>query len=57
MYDMYPRDWPAIDGRERKVSRRRRPAPANAERAEGRAGFRAVQEAINRRDNGGEPNK
>ncbi|MGZ0152474.1 hypothetical protein ACXJJ3_35820 [Kribbella sp. WER1] len=52
MYDMYPANWPAVDGRERKVARRRRPArPAPAREV------KAVQEAMNRRDNGGEPNK
>ncbi|GAA0613657.1 hypothetical protein GCM10009534_55490 [Kribbella sandramycini] len=51
MYDMYPADWPAIDGRERKAARRRKPSrPASAE-------VKAVQEAMNRRDNGGEPKK
>jgi hypothetical protein len=25
MYDMYPANWPAIDARERKAARRRRP--------------------------------
>ncbi|TWD75389.1 hypothetical protein FB561_6827 [Kribbella amoyensis] len=54
MYDMYPANWPAVDGRERKAARRRRPVPNNADR---RAEVRAVQEAINRRDNGGEPKK
>ncbi|WP_162471216.1 hypothetical protein [Kribbella flavida] len=49
---MYPADWPAVDGRERKAPRRRRPK-YDAVRAE----TRAVQEAINRRDNGGEPKK
>ena len=48
MYDMYPANWPAIDARERKAARRRRPA---------RDAARAVQEAMNRRDNGGEPKK
>jgi hypothetical protein len=52
MYDMYPANWPAVDGRERKAARRRRPArPAHS------AEVKAVQEAMNRRDNGGEPNK
>jgi hypothetical protein len=54
MYDMYPANWPAVDGRERKAARRRRPvrsAPAAT------AEVKAVQEAMNRRDNGGEPNK
>ncbi|GAA1141747.1 hypothetical protein GCM10009630_45440 [Kribbella jejuensis] len=54
MYDMYPANWPAVDGRERKAARRRRPArPAPS----GAAEVKAVQEAMNRRDNGGEPNK
>ncbi|WP_405060600.1 hypothetical protein OG474_02910 [Kribbella sp. NBC_01505] len=51
MYDMYPANWPAIDARERKAARRRKPArPASDE-------VKAVQEAMNRRDNGGEPKK
>ena len=51
MYDMYPANWPAIDARERKATRRRRVArPAHDE-------VKAVQEAMNRRDNGGEPKK
>jgi hypothetical protein len=50
MYDMYPTTWPAVDQRERKATRRRRPTAADAD-------TRAVQEAMNRRDNGGEPNK
>jgi hypothetical protein len=50
MYDMYPADWRVIDGRERKAERRRRVTPRRAE-------TEAVQEAINRRDNGGEPKK
>ncbi|MFI5697945.1 hypothetical protein OHA18_01215 [Kribbella sp. NBC_00709] len=51
MYDMYPANWPAIDARERKATRRRRTArPASDE-------VKAVQEAMNRRDNGGEPKK
>ncbi|TDO52659.1 hypothetical protein EV643_102499 [Kribbella sp. VKM Ac-2527] len=54
MYDMYPNNWPAIDGRERKAARRRRPVRRNAESGPEAA---AVQEAINRRDNGGEPKK
>ena len=54
MYEMYPANWPAIDARERKATRRRRPArPASATVSEARA----VQEAMNRRDNGGEPEK
>ncbi|MFG1910400.1 hypothetical protein [Kribbella sp. NPDC048928] len=52
MYDMYPANWPAVDGRERKAARRRRPA-----RRTPTAEVKAVQEAMNRRDNGGEPNK
>jgi hypothetical protein len=51
MYDMYPANWPAIDGRERKAARRRRPARPVADEV------KAVQEAMNRRDNGGEPKK
>jgi hypothetical protein len=54
MYDMYPANWPAIDASERKAARRRRPARATSETA---AEARAVQEAMNRRDNGGEPKK
>jgi hypothetical protein len=50
MYDMYPADWKAVDGRERKAARRRRAAPR-------RAATQPVQEAMNRRDNGGEPKK
>ncbi|MFI5733890.1 hypothetical protein ACIA49_27495 [Kribbella sp. NPDC051587] len=50
MYDMYPANWPAIDARERKAARRRKPRPASDE-------VKAVQEAMNRRDNGGEPKK
>ena len=51
MYEMYPANWPAIDARERKATRRRRAArPAGDE-------VKAVQEAMNRRDNGGEPEK
>jgi hypothetical protein len=50
MYDMYPANWRVIDGRERKAERRRRVTPRHAE-------TEAVQEAINRRDNGGEPKK
>ncbi|WP_371403754.1 hypothetical protein OHA10_38625 [Kribbella sp. NBC_00662] len=51
MYDMYPANWPAIDARERKAARRRRTVrPAGDE-------VKAVQEAMNRRDNGGEPKK
>jgi hypothetical protein len=54
MYDMYPANWPAIDAREPKATRRRRPArPGSVTAAEARA----VQEAMNRRDNGGEPKK
>jgi len=55
MYDMYPANWPAIDARERKAARRRRPAARSASETAPEA--RAVQEAINRRDNGGEPKK
>jgi hypothetical protein len=51
MYDMYPANWPAIDGRERKAARRRRPTRPVADEV------KAVQEALNRRDNGGEPKK
>ncbi|GAB3834892.1 hypothetical protein [Kribbella italica] len=54
MYDMYPANWPAIDASERKTARRRRPARAASETA---SEARAVQEAMNRRDNGGEPKK
>jgi len=54
MYDMYPANWPAVDARERKVARRRRPARSAPS---GAAEVKAVQEAMNRRDNGGEPNK
>jgi hypothetical protein len=50
MYDMYPANWKVVDGRERKAARRRRPAPRTAE-------TQPVQEAMNRRDNGGEPKK
>ena len=52
MYDMYPANWPAIDARERKAAATSpyRPATASDE-------ARAVQEAMNRRDNGGEPKK
>jgi hypothetical protein len=50
MYDMYPAQWRVVDGRERKAERRRRPTPRRADRE-------AVQEAMNRRDNGGEPTK
>ena len=51
MYDMYPANWKVVDGRERKAARRRRPAPRQA------AETQPVQEAMNRRDNGGEPKK
>ena len=54
MYDMYPANWPAIDARERKATRRRRPARLASETT---SDTRAVQEAMNRRDNGGEPKK
>jgi hypothetical protein len=54
MYDMYPANWPAIDARERKAARRRRPARRPADKA---PEARAVQEAINRLYNGGEPKK
>lgn len=48
MYEMYPATWPAVDQRERRTVRRRRATrPATH--------TRAVQEAMNRRDNGGEP--
>lgn len=50
MYDMYPANWKVVDGRERKAARRRRPAPRAPE-------TQPVQEAMNRRDNGGEPKK
>ena len=50
MYDMYPANWKVVDGRERKAARRRRPAARPAE-------TQPVQEAMNRRDNGGEPKK
>ncbi|MFC5263430.1 hypothetical protein [Kribbella sp. VKM Ac-2568] len=50
MYDMYPATWKVVDGRERKAARRRRPAPRQADN-------QPVQEAMNRRDNGGEPKK
>lgn len=50
MYEMYPATWPTVDQRERKTARRRRPTAPAAE-------TRAVQEAMNRRDNGGEPKK
>ena len=53
MYDMYPADWPAIDARERKAARRRRPARRSADAAE----VKAAQEAVNRLYNGGEPKK
>ena len=49
MYDMYPAPG-SVDGRERKAARRRRPAPRQADN-------QPVQEAMNRRDNGGEPKK
>ncbi|GAB2667873.1 hypothetical protein [Kribbella swartbergensis] len=52
MYDMYPANWPAIDARERKAARRRRPARRTADSAE----VKAAQEAINRVYNG-EPKK
>jgi hypothetical protein len=54
MYDMYPANWPAIDAGERKATRRRR---AGRPASESRSEARAVQEAMNRRDNGGEPKK
>jgi hypothetical protein len=54
MYDMYPANWPAIDARERKAARRRRPARPTADKA---PEARAFQEAINRLYNGGEPKK
>jgi hypothetical protein len=48
MYDMYPASWRVVvDESERKAHR-------NA-RADHDADHRAVQEAMNRRDNGGEP--
>jgi hypothetical protein len=50
MYDMYPADWRVVDGRERKAQRRRRVTPR-------RPDAEAVQESMNRRDNGGEPKK
>jgi hypothetical protein len=50
MYEMYPASWKVVDGNERKAARRRRPAPRQAE-------TQPVQEAMNRRDNGGEPKK
>ncbi|WBQ07566.1 hypothetical protein [Kribbella sp. CA-293567] len=50
MYDMYPANWNVVDGRERKAARRRRPTPRASE-------TQPVQEAMNRRDNGGEPKK
>lgn len=53
MYDMYPANWKVVDGRERKAARRRRPAPRQAETR----AVQAVQEGMNRRDNGGEPKK
>jgi hypothetical protein len=51
MYDMYPATWPAVDARERKATRRRRPPRLAGDEV------KAVQEAMNRRDNGGEPKK
>ncbi|MEV5962142.1 hypothetical protein AB0L70_10285 [Kribbella sp. NPDC051952] len=51
MYDMYPANWPAIDARERKATRRRRTTRRVSDEV------KAVQEAMNRRDNGGEPKK
>jgi hypothetical protein len=59
MYDMYPANWPAIDARERKAARRRRPARRTAGTApEARAAqTRAIREGINRLYNGGEPKK
>jgi hypothetical protein len=53
MYDMYPANWPAIDAREPKAARRRRPARRTGTAPEARA----AQEAINRLYNGGEPKK
>jgi hypothetical protein len=49
MYDMYPANWPAIDGRERKAARRRRPARRTVDSA---SEVKAAQEAINRVYNG-----
>jgi hypothetical protein len=52
MYDMYPASWRVVDDTERKAQRRRQPRRPDAETRR-----RAVQEAMNRRDNGGEPAK
>lgn len=58
MYDMYPANWPAIDARERKAARRRAVRRTVESTTEARAvQTRAIQEGINRRDNGGEPKK
>ncbi|MFI6676365.1 hypothetical protein [Kribbella sp. NPDC050470] len=51
---MYPANWPAIDAREPKAARRRRPARRTVEAA---SEVRAAQEAVNRLYNGGEPKK
>ena len=51
MYDMYPANWPAIDARERKAARRRRPARRTVD-----SEVKAAQEAIDRVYNG-EPKK
>ncbi len=47
MYDMYPASWRVVDESESKAHRQRR-----TDREQDRE---AVQEAMNRRDNGGEP--
>jgi hypothetical protein len=49
MYDMYPASWRVVDESERKVHRHS-PSDRDADR-------QALQEALNRRDNGGEPTK
>jgi hypothetical protein len=46
MYDMYPATWRVVDDEERVAHYRPQSAPDREE---------PVQEAMNRRDNGGEP--
>jgi hypothetical protein len=47
MYDMYPATWRVVDDKDRKAHRQA--PPRRPDRDE------PVQEAMNRRDNGGEP--
>ena len=57
MYDMYPASWRGADESEPSTRHHRRPVVASRRRRRtaNSSEIQAVQKAMNRRDNGGEP--